>query len=122
MDDWSDTSDNGTQGGQAIDDADVPVQKPSGFDPTITIGMIVIVEYEGELFPGRVTEHVNDGVKVICMTKSTTRGSTWKWPKQIDENIYPYCDVKFKNVCLNELQGTSRKVEYHVAELDDVWG
>ena len=73
MDEWSDTSDDDSEDGHlVIDDADVPVEKPSGFDPTITVGMTVIVEYEGGLFSGRVTEHVNDGVKVMCMTKGTT--------------------------------------------------
>ena len=43
-------------------------------------------------------------------------------PQKPDLNDYPFCDVEFKNVCLNEVKGTSRKVEFHVAEFDDVWG
>ena len=84
--------------------------------------MYVIVEYEGELFPGKITKLVENGVKVSCMKKCLSAGSTWIWPKQIDEEDYPYCDIRFKNVTLNELPGTARKVEYDIAELDHIWG
>ena len=63
------------------------------------IGMIVIVDYEGELFPGRILEFVGSEVRVSCMQKSSSKGSTWKWPRMPDVTDYPYCDVKFKNVC-----------------------
>ena len=86
------------------------------------IGMIVIVDYEGELFPGRILEFVGSEVRVSCVQKSSSKGSTWKWPRMPDVTDYPYCDVKFKNVCLNEVQGSSRNSTFHVAELDDVWG
>ena len=85
-------------------------------------GMHVIIEYEGELFPGKITEVVEEGVKVSCMEKSSSVGSTWKWPAKMDEHVYPFCDVRFKNVSLNQLPGTARKVEFHVVELDNVWG
>ena len=39
-----------------------------------------------------------------------------------DVTDYPHCDVKLKNVCLNEVQGSSlNNFTFHVAELDDVW-
>ena len=88
----------------------------------LKIGMNIIVTYEGELFPGKVTKFAADGVRVSCMQKSTTFGSTWEWPNKIDETIYQLCDVKFINVCLNKVPGTCQKVEYHVAELENVWG
>ena len=40
----------------------------------------------------------------------------------MDENVYSFCDIHFKNVSLNQLPGTSQKVEFHVAELDNGWG
>ena len=39
-------------------------------------------------------------------------------PYNNDESFYPSCDVRFKNILLDKLPGTSRKVEYHVEELD----
>ena len=87
-----------------------------------SIGMLVIVEYEGELFPGRIEDILRDSVTVSCMKKCLSQGSTWMWPSRIDLHDYPNDDVKFKNITLNELPGTSRRQEYHIAELDDIWG
>ena len=91
-------------------------------DSSMFVGMIVIVNYEGELFPGRILEFVGSEVRVLCMQKSSSKRSTWKWPRTPDVTDYPHCDVKFKNICLNEVQGSSRNSTFHVAELDDVWG
>ena len=52
----------------------------AGRDSSMFVGMIVIVNYEGELFPGRILEFVDDEVRVSCMQKSSSKGSTWKWP------------------------------------------
>ena len=86
------------------------------------MGTYVILDYEGELFHGEITEVYEDGVRVSCMEKSSSVGSTWRWPQKKDESFYPLCDVRFKNISLDRLSGTSRKVEYHVEELDNVWG
>ena len=69
----------------------------------LKIGMNIIVTYEGELFPSKVTGFAAVGVRVSCMQKGTTFGSTWKWPNKIDETIYQLRDVKFINVCLNKV-------------------
>ena len=69
--------------------------------------MYVIVEFDGELYPGDITEVIEDGVKVSSMEKYGLVGSTWKWLKKMDETIYPFCDIRFKNVSLNQLPETS---------------
>lgn len=84
--------------------------------------MYAVVGYEGELFPGEIIEVIEDIVKLSCMEKCGSVGSTWKQPKKMDENVYSFCDIHFKNVSLNQLPGTSQKVEFHVAELDNGWG
>ena len=43
------------------------------------MGTYVIVDYEGELFPGEITEVYEDGVRVSCMEKSSSVGSTWRY-------------------------------------------
>ena len=58
-------------------------------------GMYLIVEYEGELFPGEITDVIEDGVIVSCMEKCDSIGSTLKWPKKMDETVYPFCHIYF---------------------------
>ena len=88
-----------------------------------TVGMFVIVEYEGELFPGKVLKLGDkDSIIVSCMKKCLSAGSTWMWPSKADVCDYPLCDIKFKNITLNELPGTSRRTEFHIAELEHIWG
>ena len=104
------------------DDDEIIVEDKEERPEEFTVGMFVIVEYEGELFPGEILKLVRDGVSVSCMKKCQSSGSTWMWPSKADLHDYPYCDVKFKDVTLNELPGTSRRKEYHIAELEHIWG
>ena len=47
-------------------------------DSSMFVGMIVNVDYEGELFPSRILEFVGREMRVSCMQKSSSKGSTWK--------------------------------------------
>ena len=40
----------------------------------------------------------------------------------MDETVYPFCDIRLKNLSLNQLPGAYQKVEFHVAGLDNGWG
>ena len=85
--------------------------------------MHVIIDYEQELFPGKITEVLpNEFVHVSCMETGGSKGSTWKWPKKDDDNAYPMCDILQTNITLNIMPGTARNVEFHVPELDHISG
>ena len=56
------------------------------------VGEYVCIEYEGELYPGRVEEIVDGGLRVNTMTKCMGLG--WKWPATKDELIYPWSDIE----------------------------
>ena len=67
---------------------------------SITVmGRYYLVMYEGELWPGQVTEVKSGGqiITVKCLEKiDAPKGSTWKWSVKKDEHDYPICDVKQK--------------------------
>lgn len=54
------------------------------------IGDFVIVQYEGEYFPGVVNDTNLTSALVSVMTMS---GSGWKWPNEDDEIWYKFNDV-----------------------------
>ena len=86
-------------------------------------GMLVTVLYEGQEFPGEVTEVVaKDSYRVKCMEKGGGIGSTWRWPRKSDEQTYARSEIVKKNITMKSLPGTDRVVEYNVPELDDEWG
>ena len=51
----------------------------------LTIGLWVIVKYEGEEFPGEVTCIEDSDVEVNVMHKSA---NSWKWPRPEDKIFY----------------------------------
>ena len=51
----------------------------------------VIFEYQGELFPGKVTGVQKDGRQIQAMAKS---GVNWKWPKVKDDMFYRLENIK----------------------------
>lgn len=77
------------------------------------------MEYDGEVFPGEITEIIEGGVKISCIEEC---GSVGKWPKKVDENVCPFCNIRFINLSLNELPGTSQNVEFHFVEQGNIWG
>ena len=95
----------------------------SNLDDDLHENMNVILDYEEELFPGMVTEILpNDYVRVLCTEKGGSKGSTWKWQTKRDEKPYPRCDIRQTNITSNVMPGTGRNVEFHVPELEHVWG
>lgn len=68
-------------------------------------GVFVVVQYEGEYFPGIVMENLNDNIKVKTMTMS---GSYWKWPEKDDILIYDITDImcKIESPALMSSRGT----------------
>ena len=81
----------------------------------------MIVEYEGALWPGQITEIDSSRVTVKCYVKAELpRGSTWKWPSKPDKHDYPLADLKRK---IATPQITSfRSSVVHIPELDYIWG
>lgn len=61
-----------------------------GMEELYKIGDFVIVQYEGEYFPGVVNDTNLTSALVSVMTMS---GSGWKWPNEDDEIWYKFIDV-----------------------------
>ena len=103
---------------------DTPVSKKQDHDSVIPLAevMMVIVEYEGELFPGKVAKLQKNGVNVTCMQKAPSTGSTWRWPKLTDMHTYPLQDIKQRGVNVTLIPGTERSVEFYVETLNSKWG
>lgn len=78
-------------------------------------GDFVIFNYEGELFPGQVSEVKEDGCNIKSLVKS---GVDWKWPKRDDLMFYPLCDISTKINCPRE----KKRGVFAVPELADKWG
>jgi len=57
----------------------------------LTTGQWVVVDYDGDCFPGEVTQCGNDDVEVNVMHKS---GQFWKWPSSADKIFYSMENVK----------------------------
>ena len=55
-------------------------------------GDYVIVEYKGEIYPGKVMDRTSNGVLVNVMSKCEGQG--WKWPMSVDQLFYNWIDVK----------------------------
>lgn len=58
----------------------------------ISVNSYVIVQYEGEYFPGIVLEKKKDGATVKVMGMAGV--DTWKWPDKDDVLFYEYNDIK----------------------------
>ncbi len=56
----------------------------------LSVGNWVIVNYDGEEFPGEITSCEND-IEVSVMHRSSNK--FWKWPKPIDKICYERKDV-----------------------------
>lgn len=56
------------------------------------VGEYVVVNYEGTLFPGRVTETKSNGYMVTVMERTKKQ---WKWPTKPDEILYSKEEVLY---------------------------
>ena len=75
----------------------------------------VIVEYEGELFPGIVCVKNSTGAEISVMQRS---GVNWKWPKLNDQIFYDNLDIK---MIINKPKEVSKRGAFSVPELSDRW-
>lgn len=64
----------------------MPDQQFSSFYQNLTVGDYVLVRYEGEIYPGRITEMKNEEEVLISAMKKSALN--WKWPAKPDEIIY----------------------------------
>ena len=76
-----------------------------------------IVSYEGSHFPGQTTV-VNESKKTVivkCMQKAAApSGSTWKWPKRVDDHEYIFEDAVKEIAPPQLLPGGGRGVVFKV--------
>ncbi len=56
----------------------------------VYVGQWVLVNYDGEEYPGEVTAISDQDIQVNVMHKS---GGAWKWPKEADKIYYAANDV-----------------------------
>ena len=82
----------------------------------INIGEYVLCQYEGELFPGRVSavHPEGKGAQVMAMEKCT---GGWRWPKENDEIDYLEQDIIQKIAYPTPINNN-----YRVPELEKRWG
>lgn len=77
----------------------------------------VVVEYEGELWPGQIQRTESDGAYVKCMARC---GLAWKWPEKEDLIFYPKGNIKFKIEPPKKL--STKRALFQVVELESKWG
>ena len=83
----------------------------------------VLVQYEGELWPGQVTKVEQDIVRVKCFQKAAAQASIWRGPHKPDEGFYQIGDVEQKIETPLDTRSTSSSLRssnllVRVAELD----
>ena len=75
----------------------------------------VIVDYEGQYFPGKVEKITKTGVKVSCFVKSL---NAWKCPQHPDVHTYPLEDI-IRNISHPTPCGS--RGHYSVPEVKQYW-
>lgn len=70
-----------------------PVSRAQSESDVFDVGSLVIVAYDGQNYPGRVTKRFKelDELEVSCMEKIS---GGWKWPDKPDICIYPVTSIK----------------------------
>ena len=79
-------------GPESEEDDPQPVLKKSGKNASVKGGDYVIVNYEGEFFPGVVVKCRSEEAQVSVMAMASISG--WKWPKPKDILWYPNEDIR----------------------------
>ncbi|XP_049947042.1 uncharacterized protein LOC126452454 [Schistocerca serialis cubense] len=68
-----------------------PKKKSPEFGEVVhTVGQYVIFKYEGEYFPGLITDVSDDGATISSMQKSK---KSWKWPMPRDEIKFEFDEI-----------------------------
>ena len=88
------------------------------------VGQYYIEDYEGSQFLDVVTAvNENGSIKVKCLAKANApHGSTWKWPRRVNEHDYSEFNLQEPIKVPKLLPGGSRNVVFHVPELNNVRG
>ena len=69
------------------DETSTPVRNRSATIPAAVdfdVGQHVLVNYDGELYPGEITAREDDGYLVSAIEKT---GRYWKWPARADKTV-----------------------------------
>ena len=74
---------------ESVSDDDVETEGSKKMD--VAKGEFVIVQYEGQQFPGKVTSVENEGAVVSTLTKCKRNG--WRWLQAKDEMLYEWDDI-----------------------------
>lgn len=87
-----------------------------GVNPSITVdvGQYVIVEFEGQLYPGLVAQVKETTVNVSVFHKSGI--NKWKWPKERDSIDYKFEEVK--QIISTPVPG--KRETFSIPELDNL--
>lgn len=86
---------------------------PSTIKSDYNQGDFVVVNFEGQFFPRKVTEKIPDGVVVSAMEKS---GHHWKWPLKPDVILYSEEEVLFR---IDSPKKMNNRGLFKVIQLDD---
>ena len=90
---------------------------------TYNIDQFVIVNWEGELYPGKVVgKPDSSNLTVKCLVPAGKPGSIWKWPDKEDVHDYELSDVTGAIGMPKLMPGTGRRIEFEVPELAYKWG
>ena len=87
---------------------------PSIQHKDLKVGNYVVVVYEGEFFPGKITRKKSNGAEVKCMQKCE---KFWKWPTRKDEMFYFRKDITMKIATPKKV----KKNVFAIPELEKRW-
>ena len=83
----------------------------------VATNQFVIVQYEGQQFPGKVTSVESEGAVVSVLTKCKRKG--WKWPQTKDEMLYEWDDIITLHSPAIPL---NKRNIFRFPDLEDIWG
>lgn len=98
---------------------DGPSQSEPAAEKEVSLGMYVVVTYEGEMFPGQVKIVNPNGTAEISTLVKCTKGLGWKWPAQIDQIVYQREDIVLTDI--KAIQINNRGFLQFPA-MDEIWG
>lgn len=78
-------------------------------------GEYVIFSYEGQLYPGKITEVNDNGAVITAMEKSL---KSWRWPQKEDQLFYPWDDIIG---AIDPPKLISKRGLFSVPQLDKAW-
>lgn len=91
------------------------IQESGLKDMQRAVGEYVLVLYDGNPYPGVITEIENEMVKINAMVKSL---KFWKWPEKTDEIWYSWDNILG---AINAPKQMTKRGLYSVPECDRFW-